>query len=278
MLAADHWKNMNYGALDQIERDLSFQPSTVDTPKRLTSDQISEYNERGSLTGIRVFDTAVSDEYRSYFDGLLEQAFKEGRDSYSIGTAHRKHRGVYEMATDPMVLDYVEDILGGNFVLWGTHFFCKMPGDGKTVSWHQDASYWPMTPSRTVTLWLAIDDSDTENACMRVIPGSHKHGHLSWRPSESAEDNVLDQTVEQPEQFGEAPEDLILRAGEMSLHSDLLLHGSDRNESERRRCGLTMRYAASSVRAYMGWHEKGVVCRGDDPDGNWANYPPPENA
>ncbi len=180
------------------------------------------------------------------------------------------------MATDPVVLDYVADILGADFVLWGTHFFCKMPSDGKTVSWHQDASYWPMTPSRTVTLWLAIDDSNADNGCMQVIPGSHHHGHLTWRESHSSENNVLDQTVDKPEQYGESPVDLELRASEISMHSDLLLHGSGVNTSDRRRCGLTMRYAATNVRAYMGWHEKGVVCRGSDPDGNWANYPPPE--
>lgn len=25
-----------------------------------------------------------------------------------------------------------------------THYFAKQPGDGKQVSWHQDASYWPL--------------------------------------------------------------------------------------------------------------------------------------
>ena len=53
-------------------------------------------------------------------------------------------------------------------IAWGSHFFCKMPGDGKRVSWHQDASYWPLTPSKAVTVWLAIDDADAENACMRL--------------------------------------------------------------------------------------------------------------
>jgi ectoine hydroxylase-related dioxygenase (phytanoyl-CoA dioxygenase family) len=271
-----HWKTFQYAELDQFDRDLRFHPSPVTRPKRLTAGQVDFYNRKGYLTGIRVYSVQEAEANRTYFDSILARTFAAGKDSYSISTAHRKYRGVYDMATHPRVLDYVADILGDDFVLWGCHFFCKMPGDGKAVSWHQDASYWPLTPSKTVTLWLAIDDSDRDNGCMRVIPGSHLQGHLTWRYSEASENNVLDQTVENAEQYGDPPVDLVLRAGEVSMHSDLILHGSEPNRSTRRRCGLTMRYAATDVRAYMGWHEKGVVCRGADPDGHWANYPPPE--
>ena len=273
---AVHWKNLSYGSLDQIERDLRFYPSTTRHPKRLTPEEIASYNEKGYITGLRVFDEFDAIQNRQYFDKLLEQVLAAGQDSYSISTAHRRYHRVWEMATSPTILDYVEDILGDQFVLWGTHFMCKMPGDGKTVSWHQDASYWPLTPSKTVTLWLAIDDSDTENGAMRVIPGSHHKGHLTWHLSEESENNVFGQTVHDAEQHGEAPVDLLLKAGEISMHSDLLLHGSKANTSNRRRCGLTMRYAATDVQAYMGWGEKGMVCRGENTEGNWADLPPPD--
>jgi non-heme Fe2+,alpha-ketoglutarate-dependent halogenase len=128
----------------------------------------------------------------------------------------------------------VGDLLGPSVIAWGSHFFCKMPGDGKTVSWHQDASYWPLTPSKAVTVWLAIDGIET---------------------------------------FGE-PVDVELKAGEASIHSDLLLHGSEANASDRRRCGLTLRYTPGDVRAYLGWADKGVVAAGPPPE-HWANRPRP---
>jgi ectoine hydroxylase-related dioxygenase (phytanoyl-CoA dioxygenase family) len=145
-----------------------------------------------------------------------------------------------------------------------------MPNDGKVVHWHQDASYWPLTPSKTVTVWLAIDDADVENACMRFIPGSHHYGHLTYRLTEDNEDAVLNQEVVNAEQFG-APVNVELKAGEISMHSDLLLHGSDANRSTRRRCGLTLRYCAADVRAGLDWNEKGVVVAGEEPTGHWAN-------
>jgi ectoine hydroxylase-related dioxygenase (phytanoyl-CoA dioxygenase family) len=157
----------------------------------------------------------------------------------------------------------VRDLLGEDVVGWGAHFFCKMPGDGKAVAWHQDASYSPLSPSRAVTVWLAIDDACVDNACMRFLAGSHHHGHLTYRASDPAEHNVLNQTIDNAEQYGAAV-DVELKAGEVSIHSDLLLHGSEANRSSRRRCGLTLRYCAAMVRAGLGWNAKGVLVSGSD--------------
>ena len=42
---------------------------------------------------------------------------------------------------------------------------------------------------------------------------------------------------------------LNLKAGEMSLHTDALLHGSEPNNSNRQRCGITMRFSPTNVKA-----------------------------
>lgn len=261
--------------LDQIERDLRFHPLGVENPQALTREQIEAFNRDGFLKGIRVFDEDEIATHRRYFDQLLARVISEGSDSYSISTAHLKYGEVYDLLTHPRIVAVVEDLLGENVIGWGSHYFCKMPHDGKRVSWHQDASYWPLTPSKTVTVWLAVDDADTENACMRFIPGSHLYGHLTWQLSEDDEDNVLNQTIPNVERFGE-PVDDVLRAGEVSIHSDLTLHGSEANGSDRRRCGLTLRYCAADVRAFMGWNAKGVVVSGVDADGRWVNPKRPD--
>lgn len=64
-----------------------------------------------------------------------------------------------------------------------------------------------------------------------------------------------------------------LRAGEVSLHSDLLLHGSAANTSGRRRAALTIRYAAADVRPLRGadWYVNAAShCRGTIP-AHWPN-------
>ena len=259
--------------LAAVDRDLSFHPSTTTSPKILTPEQVARFNRDGYLLPFRIFSTAEVAELRRYFDGLLAKYLAEGKDSYSISSAHLRHGRVWDVLTNPRVVAIVSDLIGPSVVAWGSHFFCKMPNDGKMVSWHQDASYWPLTPSKAVTVWLAIDDADRGNACMRYIPGTHVLGHLTYKLSETDPSNVLNQTVPGVEKYG-APVDVELKAGEASVHSDLLLHGSEANTSDRRRCGLTLRYTAGDVRAYMGWQDKGVVVAGERPP-QWADRPRP---
>ncbi len=260
----------------QMDRDLRFHPVNNNCPRTLLTGQIEQFNREGFLKGIRIFNEAESLENRRYFDGLLAQVLAAGGTSYSISTAHLKYGRVYDLLTDRRIVACVRDLLGENVIAWGSHFFCKMPHDGKRVSWHQDASYWPMSPSKTATVWLAVDDADRENACMRFIPGTHHFGHLTYKLTENDGSNVLDQTVENAEEFGE-PIDVELKAGEISIHSDLLLHGSEANDSDRRRCGLTLRDCAADVRAGMDWNQKGVVVSGCDASRHWANPPRPSD-
>jgi non-heme Fe2+,alpha-ketoglutarate-dependent halogenase len=254
--------------LRTVERDLRFHPSAGAAPR------VVEFNREGYLKRIRIFDAAEIADLRHYFDELLARTLAAGGDSYSISSAHLRYGRVYDLLKNPRIVSHVQDLLGENVIGWGSHFFCKLPHDGKRVSWHQDASYWPLTPSKAVTVWLAIDDADVDNACMRFVAGSHWFGHLTYTLTENDDSNVLNQAVA-VEQFG-APVDDELRAGEISIHSDLLVHGSEANASDRRRCGLTLRYCPADVRAELGWNAKGVIVSGSDPSGHWGNPPRPE--
>lgn len=241
---------------------------------RLTSTQIATFRERGYLCPLDGFSPAEAVRNRQAFDDLLARFRRDGHDTYAINGYHTSCRSIYDMVMHPALLDAVESLVGPDFIAWGTHFFCKLPGDPKSVAWHQDAPYWPLAPMQTVTAWIAIDDVDDSNSAMRVIPGSHRAGPLTMRPSRPEENNVLHQTLDGPV-VQEEPASIILRAGQFSLHSDLLVHGSLPNPSERRRCGLTVRYAPVTVRADSGWGVNAIRCRGDDPSGHWQFPTPP---
>lgn len=260
----------NSAELAALQRDLNFYPTQNSTPQTLSLEQIESFNREGHTGPLPILNEQEVGELRDYFDELLAVQLAAGKDSYSISSAHLKHGRVYDLLCNPRIVAIAKDLLGEHVIGWGSHFFCKLPGDGKRVDWHQDASYWPLSPSKAITIWLAIDDADIENACMQFITGSHRFGHLTYRPSDADSHNVLDQTIDNPHQFGtlfinEVP------AGFASVHSDLLLHGSDPNQSSRRRCALTLRYCAADVRADLGWNEKGVWVAGIDKAGHWSN-------
>jgi hypothetical protein len=244
-----------------VERDIRFFPSETCEPRALSPEQIRSWNADGYLGPLDVYEREEIDEIRSYFDELLSSTLAAGGDSYSISSAHLKHARVWEMLNHPRIVAYVSDLLGEDVIGWGSHFFCKLPGDGKRVDWHQDCSYWPLTPTRALTVWLAIDDADQENGCMEIYAGSHVHGLIDFEISDEESGNVLDQSVKHPERYGRH-QVTPLCAGQISIHSDLLVHGSAPNDSDRRRCGLTLRYCPADVLAYLGWNQKGVVVSG----------------
>lgn len=261
-------------SIESVDREIRFFSTDNQSPNSLSTEQIHDWNQDGYLGPLSVYDQAEIREIRTYFDALLETAITEGRDSYSISSAHLKHGRVYDMLTNPTIVGYVSDLLGQDVVGWGSHFFCKLPGDGKSVDWHQDCSYWPLTPSKAVTVWLAIDDADQENGCMEVYTGSHIHGLIDFEASDSSDSNVLDQSVKDPERYGThrlTP----INAGQVSIHSDLLVHGSMPNDSNRRRCGLTLRYCPADVTAYLGWERKGVVVAGSANHAKWPGIERP---
>ena len=127
-----------------------------------------------------------------------------------------------------------------------------MFGDGMAVLWHQDGIYWPLEPMEVVTLWLAVDDSTPENGCMRVIPGTQ---NLKLQKIVERKDvvNVLNSEVD-PNVVDESKAvDLILKAGDLSVHHPNIIHGSNANTSTKRRCGLNIRYIPTTTRITVPW-------------------------
>ena len=108
----------------------------------------------------------------------VEISANDRRNSYSINQYHQVCGPLWDLIHTPIFVRYVTDILGSEVVCWSTHMFCKLPGDGMEVPLHQDANYWPFTPTKSVTIWLAVDDVDRENSAMHFVPGSHLIGDL----------------------------------------------------------------------------------------------------
>ena len=270
MSKVDEIPNPSPSQLAALPRKMTFFPSANPHPNILRPEQIKQYNEQGYLMPFNGLDQEEARELRAFFDGVLAAYIELGKSSYAISTAHMRFARVYQLVQHPRIVDAVADLLGPNVVCWGSHFFCKMPHDGKRVPWHQDSTYWPLSPTKTVTVWLAIDDADPENANMKFIPRSHLHGLIDYDETQDA-NTILDLAVRNPHSYGDGEVNDQLKAGHFSMHSDLLLHGSEANESNRRRCGLTIRYAAADVTTWYDWHKKGFVVRGENVGGHWAN-------
>jgi ectoine hydroxylase-related dioxygenase (phytanoyl-CoA dioxygenase family) len=231
----------------------------------------------GFVAAVDVLTPAEVIATRARFDALEARV---GRDTAEI-RLHDRHFDepwIWQLATDPRIVDPVTRLIGSDVLLLGSHFFCKYPAEERGerfVAWHQDLTYWGLEPPLALSAWLAIDDADVANGCMRVIPGSHGAGLLTHGTA-SRPGNLLSINQEVPADLVDERRavSLPLAAGQMSLHHGLLLHQSHPNRSSRRRCGLTLRYVPATVRQTaansLGTWWRAALVRGEDRHGHWS--------
>jgi len=205
----------------------------------LSSDQVSSYQHDGYLIPefrmpeevlerIRERHTVLVSrypEYRDYCPALLDL------DPW-----------FFEVCNQPGIVQMVSELIGEDLALWNSSFFAKPARNGKRTPWHQDGEYWPITPLATCTVWLAVDDSNTTNGCLRVLRGSHREQRLRAHRRLATEDVTLTQELAPSEYAPSDAVDLVLEAGQISLHDVYLLHGSEANHSAYPRRAMTMRF------------------------------------
>src|SRR5262245_509822 len=168
-----------------------------------------------------------------------------------------------DLVRHPTILDAVEDVLGPNLLVWTGNFFIKQARDPAYVSWHQDATYWGLSEPDVVTAWVAFTDATVENGAMRMVPGSHGE-QLAHRDT-FATNNLLSRGQEIAVEVDEARGvDIVLRAGEMSLHHVLMVHGSPANQSDDRRIGFAIRYIPTYVKQLASDDDSAMLVRGVD--------------
>ena len=144
-------------------------------------------------------------------------------------------------ARTPEILDMAEQLIGPDIALWNSSFFAKPAEKGRATPWHQDGEYWPIRPLATCTVWIAIDDSTPENGCLRVIKGSHKKKDLRQHETNPDPNLTLNQELPLTEHDESYATNIVLKAGQMSLHDVFLVHGSAANTSGKPRRGMTLR-------------------------------------
>lgn len=211
--------------------------------------EIARYQAEGWLRPTFRLPASRVDSLRRALDDLI--ARNPGVRPEKLVSAHiegdngegvRGSAAFLELARDPEIVELVAGVLGEDVILWGCHVFCKPAVEGYETPWHQDGHYWPIRPLATCTVWVALEDSDRGNGCLRVIPRSHAARKLHEHLHEDRTDLTLNQRMADGTfDEGEAV-DIELAPGEMSLHDVYMIHGARPNTSARRRTGVALRY------------------------------------
>ncbi|MEM6466599.1 MAG: phytanoyl-CoA dioxygenase family protein [Pseudomonadota bacterium] len=251
----------------------------------LTPDALKQFETDGYLVVENLLDVAqiaaIKQEYQELMDQLyqdwyaqglvaaapeglsfwdkLEQCYKGDFEWYQPFDISLPHHGiqddtpmhfgpaVFSMATNPRILDVVEQLIGPEITSNPIqHVRIKPPARAlpssearahvTTTDWHQDMGVTLEEADQTqmVTVWLAITDAQIEHGCLQVAPGNRSDllPHCTRSQVGIAEPFVPQDTARP----------VPVRAGGAVIFNPYTPHASLPNTSERFRWSFDLRY------------------------------------
>lgn len=222
---------------------------------KLTKAEIATYHKDGLLFLRKLFDPQEIDLLRRAMEEdpeirehSLLRADQEG-GATRISLWNRAGDSVYGLAARcEKIVDAAETLIGEPVYHFQSKLTAKDPKIGGAWEWHQDYGYWyynGCVAPKLLSFMIALDRTDTENGCLKLVRQSHKLGrldHVQVTPEQNCADpRHMDRILETHEVV-----DCILDPGDVVVFHANTLHRSEQNRSEKRRWTLLCCYNAIS--------------------------------
>jgi len=180
----------------------------------------------------------------AYVDQVVEKT-DGAQEPRKVSRAYPCDLAFRAFVHDPRLVDLVRRFIGGEPLLMMDQIFMKPPRHGSKKPYHQDNAYFKCEPAdQLVTAWIALDDVNEENGCLRYIDGSHKGEILDHIPAPGHE---YDRSPD-PAAIDLSRESLaIVSKGSVVFHHVNTLHTSHENRSDRWRRGFATHWVTTAV-------------------------------
>ncbi|QTL36854.1 phytanoyl-CoA dioxygenase family protein [Pseudoalteromonas viridis] len=223
----------------------------------LTAEQVKFYHDNGYLVVENILDQTEIANALQAIEELTQgegaqQNFEleptDGNTIRRIWSPTKKHDTFWQIASNEDLVDKIACLIGQRVQFHYSKMNMKGPKVGSVVEWHQDFAYYPHTNSDLLTVLIALDGMQQENGCLKVIPGSHKHGLDSHYIGDYFRGKLQDIDEAQAVSL-EVP-----AGGAIFLHC-LTKHASAQNTSDKpRRTFLPAYRAGDAFPIYFGPH------------------------
>lgn len=142
-------------------------------------------------------------------------------------------------------VELAEVLLGDKVDPQYCQLFNKPARVGLETPPHQDGFYIPLIPQSALTMWLALNEADEKNGCLRYVKGAHLKGVRPHNPTEIVgfSQGIVD--FGNSDLTDEVP--VPASPGDVLIHHWLMIHRAEPNESDRERWGLGTVFYAEGV-------------------------------
>lgn len=146
-----------------------------------------------------------------------------------------------KLAKDKRIINIVRTILDDEPRLRNLEFFLKPKKTGRKAPIHQDNFFWNIPSKKALNIWLACTKSDRKNGGVFYFAKSHKNGlldhEISYQPGTSQ--RISSKYIDKIKYKKKFP---ILNPGDAIFHHCEVIHGSNKNNSNKDRIGLVMSF------------------------------------
>lgn len=225
---------------------------------QLARESYDEYWERGWTVVEGVFSAAEVEAVRALVMRLCEAELAVSATNFTADSGeagelaprklnhpYMKHDDLRMFSTDARLRSLAGQLVGEPVRLFADQVLMKPPRFGSAKPYHQDNAYFKCEPAdETITVWVALDDVDEHNGCLRYIDGSHRGAVLDHVPVEGEAHNLMPRADE----IDLSRESLAcVEQGGVVFHHCKVLHTSHRNESDRWRRGYASHWCSAGV-------------------------------
>lgn len=239
--------------------------------KMLSKNELAQFQEDGYLIVNDLFSPAEVEALRAAADDpcVRKQLKERGADEHCVHLLEitAKHDAFKELARDNRITSRLAQLIGEDIQLQHSKLATKPSKKGAgAFGWHQDFAYFPHSNLDLAAVMVMLDDATPENGGMYAVKGSHKLGFLNHTRDGYFGGECLEKQVWEAHPKNVVP--LMARAGGITIHHALTLHGSPPNHSGRPRRGVVFQYRASDAYQLADhvWVDTGFQVRGKPSD------------
>lgn len=231
-------------------------------------DDVRFFDENGYWVSPKIFSDEQLEQVIQHQEKIYRGEFETGREPIcnwiegkdnpralrKTDNSHWSDMTIRALVMDSTIGAVAAKLMHADMIrLWHDQLLFK-PGRGSgketaNVGWHQDYTYWQCCKEPSlVTAWVAFTDVDVSNGCMQVVPRSHKWGLVNAN-------NFFEQNLEKQQQEIIVPENekfttvpLVMKAGQVSFHHALTIHGSGPNSTDKPRRSIAVHLMTGDTR------------------------------
>ena len=163
-----------------------------------------------------------------------------------INTIHNiqkfyKSKVLTNLAKNPNIKKFIEIVLSKNVYMRNLEFFLKPKKTGMASPLHQDNFFWNIVDSKAINVWFALSDANKKNGGIFYLKESHKIGLIKHVPSymKGTSQKIPLYKIKKNKLKKFYPN---LKKGDCVMHHCEVIHGSDRNLSNKDRIGIAISY------------------------------------